>query len=150
MDRMPVAVSRLRSSITTLCGICRVGFAAGAAGVWCGTAFLTCREGENSAAARAAISEATDTRYARVHDVAQGVAWPREFGGRAVATPFVQQWAGREDEMTDAARTEHADGKARGDMGYTPLYAGVGVDRLGAETDAATVVADLAAGLPSV
>lgn len=117
--------------------------AAGADGAWCGTAFLTCREADNSLAARAAIGKSAYTRYSRVHDVAQGLAWPREFGGRAVASDFVETWAGREDEMTDEARAEHAAGKDRGDTDYTPLYAGVGVDRLGAETDAASVVAAL-------
>lgn len=119
--------------------------AAGAAGAWCGTAFLTCREGENSSTARAAIAAATDTRYSRVHDVAQQIPWPREFGGRAVATPFVREWAGREEEMTEEARAEHAAGRERADTDYTPLYAGVGVDRLTGPTDAASVVAQLAA-----
>lgn len=49
--------------------------------------------------------------------------------------------------MTDAARAEHADGRERGDTGYTPLYAGVGVDRLTAETDAASVVRSLVDGI---
>ncbi len=116
----------------------------GAAGAWCGTAFLTCREGENSPEVRAALATATDTRHARVHDVAQDIAWPREFGGRAVATPFVRSWAGREDEMTPQAKAEHAAGRAAGDPDYVPLYAGVGVDHLGGETDAASVLAALA------
>ena len=34
----------------------------------------------------------------------------------------------------------------RGDTDYTPLYAGVGVDRLTAETDAASVVRQLVPG----
>lgn len=117
--------------------------AAGAAGAWCGTAFLTCREADSPHAARTALGAAAYTRYSRVHDVAQGLAWPREFGGRAVASDFVEAWAGREDEMTDEARAEHAAGMERGDTDYTPLYAGVGVDRLGAETDAASVVSAL-------
>ncbi|WP_338749621.1 NAD(P)H-dependent flavin oxidoreductase [Janibacter alittae] len=117
--------------------------AAGASGAWCGTAFLTCREADSPHAARSAIGASAYTRYSRVHDVAQGLAWPREFGGRSVATDFVLAWAGREDEMTDEARAEHAAGMERGDVDYTPLYAGVGVDRLGAQTDAAEVVSAL-------
>lgn len=115
----------------------------GAAGVWCGTAFLTCVEGDSSPRARAALAAADSTRYSRVHDVAQGIAWPREFGGRAVATPFVEEWAGREDAMTEEARAEHAAGRERGETDYVPLYAGVGIDHLGPETDAASVVAEL-------
>lgn len=132
--------------ITTAADVARV-MGAGAAGVWCGTPFLTCVEADNTPAARAALVAADATRYSRVHDVAQGLAWPREFGGRAVDTPFVQRWAGNEDAMTDAARAEHADGRERGDTGYTPLYAGVGVDRLTAETDAASVVRSFVDGI---
>ena len=117
--------------------------AAGAAAAWCGTAFLTCREADNTEAARDALAQATGTRYSRVHDVAQGLDWPPQFGGRAVATPFVREWAGREHEMDAAARAEHAAGRERGDTDYVPLYAGVGVERLTGETDAATVVAEL-------
>ena len=117
--------------------------AAGAAGVWCGTPFLTCVEADNTPAARAAITTATATRYARAHDVAQDLAWPREFGGRAVATPFVERWAGDEDAMTAEAKAEHAAGRERGDTDYTPLYAGTGVTHLTAETDAASVVSAL-------
>ena len=115
----------------------------GAAGAWCGTAFLTCREGENSPASRAALAGAGATRYSRVHDVAQGIAGPREFGGRAVETPFVRAWAGREEEMTAVAKAEHAAGRAADDPALTPLYAGTGVTRLGPETDAASVLASL-------
>ncbi len=116
----------------------------GAAGVWCGTAFLTCVEADNGPRARAALVAASRTRYSRVHDVAQGIAWPREFGGRAVATPFVERWAGDEDSLSEAARAEHAAGRERGDTDFTPLYAGTGVDHLRSETDAAHVVAELA------
>ena len=112
----------------------------GAAGVWCGTPFLTCVEADNTPQARAALVAADDTRYSRVHDVAPDIAWPREFGGRAVATPCVRRWSGDEDAMTGDARGEHAAGRERGDTDYTPLYAGVGVDHLTAETDAASVV----------
>lgn len=129
--------------IATAADVQRV-LAAGAVGAWCGTAFLTCREADSTPAARAALAEATGTRYSRVHDVAQGLAWPPEFGGRAVATPFVREWAGREHEMSEQARADHAAGRERGDVAFVPLYAGVGVDRLSGETDAATVLAALA------
>ena len=129
--------------IATADDVTRV-MAAGAAGVWCGTAFLTCREADNTPAVRAAIASADATRYARVHDVARGIAWPREFGGRAVATPFVERWASEEDAMTEPAKAEHAAGCERGDVGYTPLYAGVGVGHLSGETEAEEVVRALA------
>lgn len=128
--------------IATAADVARV-LLAGAAGAWCGTAFLTCREGGNSPSARAALATADTTRYSRVHDVAQGIDWPREFGGRAVETPFVRAWAGREEEMTAGAKAEHEAGRAAGDPALTPLYAGAGVARLGPETDAASVLASL-------
>lgn len=131
--------------IATGADVARV-MAAGAAGVWCGTPFLTCVEADNSPQARAAIIAAGSTRYSRVHDVAQQIDWPPEFGGRAVDTPFVERWAQDEDAMTDEARAEHAAGRERGDAGYVPLYAGTGVDRVTAETDAATVLRSLVAG----
>lgn len=132
--------------IATADDVARV-LSSGAAGVWCGTPFLACAEGDNSLDARAALIAATATRYSRVHDVAAGIAWPREFGGRAVDTPFVERWAGSEDAMTDEAKAEHAAGRDVGDTDYSPLYAGVGVDRLTAETDAATVVAALTSAI---
>jgi nitronate monooxygenase len=49
--------------------------------------------------------------------------------------------------MTADAKGEHAAGRERGDTDYTPLYAGVGVDRLTAETDAASVVRALVDGI---
>lgn len=131
--------------ISTAEDIARVR-ALGAAGVWWGTAFLTCVEADSPPATRHALGKAAATRYSRVHDVAQGLAWPPEFGGRAVETPFVLEWAGREDEMTGRARAEHAAGRERGDTAYTPLYAGVGVDLLAGETDAASVLAALDPG----
>lgn len=119
---------------------------AGAAGVWCGTPFLTCIEADNTPQASAALVAADATAYGRVHDVAQDIAWPREFGGRAVVTPFVQRWTGDEDAMTGAAKSEHAVGRERGDTDYVPLYAGTGVDQLAGETDAASVVRALVGG----
>src|SRR5206468_6525065 len=60
--------------------------AAGAAGGWVGTAFLTCAEADTSAVARQRLLAADDTStaYGRVFDVGQRLAWPPEYGGRAL------------------------------------------------------------------
>jgi len=118
--------------------------AAGAAGAWVGTAFLGCAEAEGSPAAKAELLAAERTGYGRVFDVASQAAWPREFGGRAVANAFFDEWAGREDVMDDAALARHRDAVASGDFAVAHVYAGQGVAALTAETTAAEVVAGFA------
>ena len=123
--------------------------AAGAAGAWVGTAFLGCVEAEGSPGAKAALVAADRTGYGRVFDVAQQAAWPREFGGRAVANSFFEEWAGREDEMDEAALERFRAGVAAGDFDVAHVYAGQGVAALTHETTAADVVAELARGVRS-
>src|SRR3712207_9459574 len=79
------------------------------AGVWIGTPLLACPEGLNSPAARARVCAAAgeDTVLTRAFDVAQGLAWPERWPGRALANDFSREWHGREDEIAadpDAAR----------------------------------------------
>jgi nitronate monooxygenase len=122
--------------------------AAGAAGAWVGTAFLTCTEAATSAAARERLLAATDsdTAYGRVFDVGQRLAWPPEYGGRALRNAFFDRWAGAEDALAtdDAAAAELAAARARGDFDTACVYAGQGVGLLQRERSAAEVVADLA------
>lgn len=84
--------------------------AAGAAGAWIGTPFLLAQEARNTDAARERIqrSDETQTIYTRVYDRVSGKAWPKEFGGRALRTPFLERWTGREEELmaSDAARAQ--------------------------------------------
>jgi nitronate monooxygenase len=117
--------------------------AAGAAGAWVGTAFLGCREAANTGTARQQLFDASSTGYGRVFDVAQRLAWPREFGGRAVRNAFFDRWAGREDELDDEAAATHAAGVLAGDWSVAHLYAGEGVAALTEERSAAEVVASL-------
>lgn len=122
--------------------------AAGAAGGWVGTAFLTCTEAATSAAARERLLAAgdTDTAYGRVFDVGQRLAWPPEYGGRALRNAFFDRWAGREDELAgdDEAAAELAAARQAGDFDTACVYAGQGVGLLQGERSAAQVVADLA------
>ncbi|HET6817912.1 MAG TPA: nitronate monooxygenase [Mycobacteriales bacterium] len=108
--------------------------AAGAAGALVGTAFLACVEGQNSAAARAAVVDAgeTDTIYTTVLDIGRGIPWPSEFGGRAVRNAFADRWHGREAELL-----------AEGTRSEEPVvWAGQAVGLVRAERPAADVVAD--------
>lgn len=121
--------------------------AAGAAGAWVGTAFLGCVEAAGSPAAKAALFRAEATGYGRVFDAAQDVAWPREFGGRALANDYFDEWAGREDGLDTAARERHRAAVAREDFSVAHVYAGEGVAALTHEVSAADVVAEFARAL---
>jgi nitronate monooxygenase len=121
--------------------------AAGAAGAWVGTAFLGCVEAAGSPAAKAALFRARETGYGRVFDAAQEVAWPREFGGRAVANDYFDEWVGREDTLDTAARDQHRAAVAGEDYSVAHLYAGEGVAALTHEVTAADVVAEFARAL---
>lgn len=114
--------------------------AAGAAAGWIGTPFLLAREARNSQAARARIaaSDETQTLYTRVYDRLAGKGWPAEFGGRALRTPFLERWTGREEQML-------ADAGARRDFDPAEkLYAGQAVGLLREVRPAAEIVRDIA------
>ncbi|MGY2129635.1 NAD(P)H-dependent flavin oxidoreductase [Blastococcus sp. SYSU DS0617] len=120
---------------------------AGAAGVWVGTALLSCTEGLNAAAARERVREATgdETVLTRAFDVAEGIAWPERWPGRALVNDFSRSWHGREDELVDdqAARQLVVEGRRTGDPASAPLYAGEAVGLVTAERSAADVVRQL-------
>jgi nitronate monooxygenase len=110
--------------------------AAGAAGAWIGTPFLLAQEARNTQSARERIrsSDETQTIYTRVYDRVTGKAWPKEFGGRALRTPFLEQWTGREDELL-------ADESARAQFDPTEkIYAGQSVGLLREVRPAADIV----------
>jgi nitronate monooxygenase len=123
---------------------------AGAAGVWIGTPLLACSEALNSPAARARVCAAAgeDTVLTSAFDVAQGLAWPQRWPGRAVANDFSREWHGREDELaadaTAARRVEEA--RRTGDLSAAPLYAGESVGLVTRERSATDVVRELATG----
>lgn len=122
--------------------------AAGAAGGWIGTAFLTCVEALTPGPARRHLIEAdeTDTVYGTVFDAASRYGWPDEFGGRALRTPFFDEWEGREQELKsdDAAHDKFASAVRSGDLDVFAMYAGQGVGALDGEPTAAEVLAHLA------
>ena len=122
--------------------------AAGAAGAWVGTAFLACTEAGTSSGARELLLAAadTDTVYGRVFDVGQRLAWPPQYGGRALRNAFFDRWVGREDELAadDGAAAELRAAREHGDFNVACLYAGQGVSLLRAERAAADVLRELA------
>ena len=133
--------------IATARGVAAV-LAAGAAGAWVGTAFLTCREAATSEAARVRLlaADSTDTAYGRVFDVGLRLAWPPEYGGRGLRNPFFDRWAGREDELADDDEAAAALQEAQrvGDLDTAVVYAGQAVGLVSASRGAAEVVAELA------
>jgi nitronate monooxygenase len=131
--------------IATARGLAAV-LAAGAQGAWVGTAFLACSEAQTAPAARARLFQAaeTDTAYGRVFDIALGLGWPPEYGGRALRNRFFDAWAAREAQL---AGDEHAaeqlrSARERGDYDTAYIYAGQGVGMLTREQTAAEVLAE--------
>lgn len=122
---------------------------AGAAGGWIGTPLLACPEGLNSPAARDRVRAASGDRtvLTRAFDVAQGLAWPERWPGRALVNEFTETWHGREDELRgDAAAAEQVRAARRdGDLEHSPLYAGESVGLVTGELSATDVVRRLAA-----
>jgi nitronate monooxygenase len=120
---------------------------AGAAGVWIGTPLLSCTEGLNSPAARERIRAASgdETVLTRAFDVAEGIAWPERWPGRALVNDFSRTWHGREDELVHdaAARQRVVDGRRTGDPANAPLYAGESVGLVRTERSASDVVREL-------
>lgn len=121
--------------------------AAGASGVWVGTAFEACTESLISDAARRVLFAARgeDTMVSRIADVALGNPWPEQVPERVLRTEFVERWQGREQELTEdeAARAEFRAAAAAADYSVVPLNAGEGVTALVTEQSAAHVIAVL-------
>ncbi|WP_104522684.1 NAD(P)H-dependent flavin oxidoreductase [Blastococcus atacamensis] len=124
--------------------------AAGAAGVWIGTPLLACPEGLNSPTARARVQAAAgeETVLTRAFDVAQRLAWPSRWPGRALVNEFSRTWHGREEELArdDVASQRVVDARRSDDLDQAPVYAGESVGLVTAERSATDVVRDLTAG----
>jgi nitronate monooxygenase len=122
--------------------------AAGAAGAWIGTAFLTCTEALTPEPIRRRLLEAdeTDTVYGTVFDAASRAGWPDEFGGRALRNPFYDRWEGHESALKsdDAAHEEYLTAVRAADPTASSLYAGQGVGALTTQPTAAEALATFA------
>lgn len=121
----------------------------GAAGVLVGTRFEATDEALLSADELAAITAATaaDTVRDRVLDIAVDSPWPARFTARTLRNRFTDRWHDDEDGLRAdaAAKGEFADGVARGDMDFVPVWAGEAVDLFSAPEPAAGLVARIAA-----
>jgi nitronate monooxygenase len=122
--------------------------AAGAAGGWIGTAFLTCVEAMTPEPVRQRVIEAdeTDTVYGTVFDAASRAGWPDEFGGRALRNTYFDAWEGREEELKsdDHGHAEYVAGVRAADPTRASIYAGQGVGALTGQPTAAEVLDDFA------
>lgn len=126
--------------------------AAGAVGVWVGTAFAACLESPALPAVKAAMiaADSSQTIFTRAFDVAQRLDWPEQFGGRALTNDFTQKWADRLPEL--AAQVSASDdltlrmrlARSEGDLSLAPVYAGQSVGLIHSERSVADVVAELA------
>ena len=120
---------------------------AGAAGVWIGTPLLSCPEGLNKPAAKERIRAAggDETVLTRAFDVAEGVAWPERWPGRALVNDFSETWHGHEDALVQDpdARQQVVEGRRTGDPAHAPIYAGESVGLVTTERSATDVVRDL-------
>jgi nitronate monooxygenase len=108
--------------------------AAGAAGVWVGTAFLFAHEARVTQGARAKLAAANegDTVLTHVFDRVQGLRWPEAFPARALKNRFSERYQGREQEIDDRARAAFQHAKAAEDYDVANVYAGEAVG-LGAQ-----------------
>lgn len=98
--------------------------AAGAQGVWVGTCLLTALESHSSEQARVRILEAqeTETIQTRVFDLAQGLAWPEQFPGRALRNRFTAQWDGQPTLLAADGQARQALAKAIQERDYEVAY----------------------------
>jgi nitronate monooxygenase len=124
--------------------------AAGADGVWVGTCLLASPECENTEQARARIVQAqeTDTILTRAFDVAQGLAWPPQYPGRALHNRFTEQWHSHIDALPQAstARQQLAEAIAAKNYDLAYIYAGEAVGLVKREQPAADVIRHLGDG----
>jgi nitronate monooxygenase len=116
----------------------------GAAGALVGTRFNTCEEAlVGSDVVKAALNgHGEDTERSRVFDIARGVAWPVRYTGRTIRNEFLDQWRGREVELTAdaAARAEYLRAEQSGDMRVVPVWAGEAIDLITESLSATEVV----------
>ncbi len=124
--------------------------AAGAEGVWVGTALLASPECDNTEHARTHLVQAqeTDTILTRVFDVGQRIPWPPQYPGRALRNRFSEQWHQQiealahnqeaQQQLTQAIASENYD------IAY--LYAGEAVGMVTQQQPAAAIIQQLGEG----
>jgi nitronate monooxygenase len=123
--------------------------ALGAAGALVGTRLLATTEALEDPEAKKAIADGSgeDTERSSVLDIARGSAWPREYTGRTLAHPFLDEWRDREDELaaSSQAKSDYQRGVASGELPPQPVWASQAIDLITDLPPAAEVIASLAA-----
>lgn len=119
--------------------------AAGAAGVWVGTALLACPETRhgNAALQRLLSASAADTVLTHVFDHVQDLAWPDSYPGRALRNTFTDRWHGREQELRLSREARDRLRRQRGDFSEDVLYAGQAVGLVDTVCGAGEVIRQL-------
>ena len=124
--------------------------AAGAEGVWVGTALLASPECENTEDGRNRIVQAqeTDTVLTRAFDVAQGLAWPPQYPGRALRNRFTEQWHAHIDALpqNNEARQQLAEAITTKNYDLAHIYAGEAVGLVTRQQSAGEVIRSLSDG----
>jgi len=81
-----------------------------------------------------------------VLDIARDVGWPARYTGRTIRNEFLDQWRGREVDLTAdaAARSEYRQAEQSGDMRVVPVWASEAIDMITESLSAADVVRTMA------
>ncbi|MCW2896260.1 MAG: putative dioxygenase [Actinomycetia bacterium] len=123
--------------------------ALGAAGALVGTRLLATAEALADPAAKKAIVDGSgaDTERSAVLDIARGSRWPREYTGRTIAHPFLDEWRDREDELAASprAKSDYQRGVTSGALPPKPVWASQAIDLITGLPPAADVVTTLSA-----
>ena len=121
--------------------------AAGAEGVWVGTALLASPECENTEDARTRVVQAheTATILTRAFDVAQELAWPPRYPGRTLRNRFTDQWHAHIDALPQAneARQQLAEAITGKNYEFAYIYAGEAVGLVTRQQSAGDVIQQL-------
>lgn len=124
--------------------------AAGADGVWIGTRLLAAHETEASEMARERILQAkeTDTILTSAFDVAQRLAWPPQYKGRALSNQFTDRWHNHTDQLAtdEAARQQLAEAIRQEDYNQAYIYAGEGVGLVNEKQSAVDIIQQMGVG----
>jgi nitronate monooxygenase len=120
----------------------------GATGVLVGTRFNTCEEAlVDPEVVKAVLNgHGEDTERSGVIDIARAVGWPARYTGRTLRNEFLDQWRGREVDLTadGAARADYRWAEQSGDMRVVPVWASEAIDLITESLSATDVVRTMA------
>jgi nitronate monooxygenase len=123
--------------------------ALGAAGALIGTRFQATAEALVDPSITKAIVEGRgqDTERSSVLDIARGSRWPSKYTARTLGHPFLEEWRGREAELTadPHAEQDYQEAVTRGVVPPLPVWASEAIDLITDLPSAVDLVATLAA-----